>query len=69
MAVVMEGEVFVCGRGVDEGGVGGEEVAGQAWGVGCEEGADGCEFGMNLCWGGNISASWGTDQWVEVEEG
>lgn len=25
---MMEGEVFVCGGSVDEGGVGGEEVAG-----------------------------------------
>lgn len=38
---MMEGEVFVCGRGVDEGAVGGEEVAGQTGRVGCEEGADG----------------------------
>lgn len=45
---VMESNVFVCGGGVDEGAVGGEEVAGLTVGLGCEEGADAGEFGVEL---------------------
>lgn len=45
---IMESDVFVCGGGVDEGAVGGEEVAGLTVGLGCEEGADAGEFGVEL---------------------
>lgn len=44
----MGDEVGFRGFGACDIGIGGEEVAGEGCGVGGEELADGCEFGVNL---------------------